>query len=418
MSRLSSSIGRSGSLEQARSDLASVTRLARQLVRLRSRAGIDPPGPVLDLLDRWLVQHGLTTVRIGTKGDGGPLAVMSEIPGAHPGPRWVLDACVDTAPFGDAALWTHPPTSGTVQDGWLHGRGAADCKTAAAIFCHLAWRLRRYASDFHGTLTLLFDADEHTGRFGGVRAFRDQVDGDIAGAMIGYPGLHHVVVGCRGFWRARLVVHGTAAHSGRGKHASPPGNAVEKAAVLVAKLSERRIPGSPEPDFGGLSPRLTVTAVRGGEGFSTVPDHCDVWVDVRLTPAFDAAAAERLVRGSAAEVDQHWPTAHATEVEAEESWPAYRLLPDAPVAAALLQAAGRHLDRPPKPKIAGPSNIGNYLASHGIPTTAGFGVAYAGLHGTDERIDLATVPFVQAAYHDAVLELLTSRIASRSPGNW
>jgi len=58
-------------------------------------------------------------------------------------------------------------------------------------------------------------------------------------------------------------------------------------------------------------------------------------------------------------------------------------------------------------KVAGPSNIGNYLAGLGIPATAGFGVEYRGLHGTDEQIALGSIPLVQAAYHHALLTLLS-----------
>ena len=36
----------------------------------------------------------------------------------------------------------------------------------------------------------------------------------------------------------------------------------------------------------------------------------------------------------------------------------------------------------------------------------GVGVGYEGLHGTDERIRLDTVPVVQAAYHQVLLTLL------------
>ena len=58
-------------------------------------------------------------------------------------------------------------------------------------------------------------------------------------------------------------------------------------------------------------------------------------------------------------------------------------------------------------KIAGPSNIGNYLAGLDIPATAGFGAVYVGLHGTDERIRLDSLPAVQAIYHAAALTLLS-----------
>ena len=60
----------------------------------------------------------------------------------------------------------------------------------------------------------------------------------------------------------------------------------------------------------------------------------------------------------------------------------------------------------PVAKVAGPSNIGNYLAGLGIPATAGFGVDYQGLHGSDERIRLDSIPAVQATYHRALLTLL------------
>jgi succinyl-diaminopimelate desuccinylase len=46
-----------------------------------------------------------------------------------------------------------------------------------------------------------------------------------------------------------------------------------------------------------------------------VPDVCTVKVDVRLTPAFDATAAEALLRSVAAEVDAAWPGAEPTRIQ-------------------------------------------------------------------------------------------------------
>jgi hypothetical protein len=47
-----------------------------------------------------------------------------------------------------------------------------------------------------------------------------------------------------------------------------------------------------------------------------------------------------------------------------------------------------------------------------------FGVAYEGLHSTDEGIEIATIPAVQAIYQEAVLMLLNGQVASRSPTDW
>jgi succinyl-diaminopimelate desuccinylase len=388
----------------AEEDHASVVALARELIRIPSRAGDDPYGPVLDYMSEWLTSSGLTPQRLAGPG-GETVALVCEVPGGRPGPRYVLDACLDTAPFGDEAAWTYPPTSGEVSGGWLHGRGASDSKTGASIFAHVAARHRRIAGRLAGSLVLLFDVDEHTGVFGGAKAYFEGPGGPdrVDGVMIGYPGIDHVVAGGRGVLRARLRVHGVASHSG-GRAQTP--NAVAKAAALVSALSGISLPGSPGPQFP-LPARLTVTQITGGVGYSAVPDLCTLNVDVRLTPAFGDQAAVGLLRACAADVDGAWPGTRPTEVEIITCWPAYRLPDDSRLKTALLTAA-RQAGLSPAVKIAGPSNIGNYLAGLGIPATAGFGVEYEGLHGTDERIRVDSIPSIQAAYHQACLTLLTS----------
>jgi succinyl-diaminopimelate desuccinylase len=390
---------------QTDEDQASVTELLQQLIRVPSRGGLDPYEPIIDLVTSWLSDHGLSPRRL-LDSDGRPAGLACDVTGSHPGPRYVLDACIDTAPYGDETAWRFPPTSAVIDDGWLYGRGAADSKAAVAIFAHVAARLRDQASELHGTLTLLYDADEHTGRFGGAKQYFTGPDAraDLAGVMIGYPGLSKVVIGSRGFLRAKLAVRGEAGHSG-GSHEPDGGNAIEKAAVLIRALMRHRVPAPLDPELG-LPAKLSVTEVRGGQGYSVVPDRCELLVDLRLTGSFDAAAAGRLLESTVATVDRRMPTARPTTIAYEESWPAYRLDESAPVRLALVQAAAQQLPDAPQPKVAGPSNIGCFLASLHIDATAGFGVAYQSLHGTDERIKLSTIPPVQATYHQAVLSLL------------
>ena len=57
-----------------------------------------------------------------------------------------------------------------------------------------------------GTLHVLFDADEHTGRFGGVRGL-SQVASRLPPTRVslGYPGNDFMVVGSRGFLRAGCI---------------------------------------------------------------------------------------------------------------------------------------------------------------------------------------------------------------------
>jgi succinyl-diaminopimelate desuccinylase len=389
-------------LQAAREDHDAAVKLTRELVRIPSRGGVDPYDPVLDYMSSWLNEQGLVCQRL-TGPAGTTVALTCVVTGAYPGPRYVLDACLDTAPFGDEAAWRFPPTSGEITSGWMHGRGSSDSKVGAAIFAHLAARLHRASDRLHGCVVLLFDVDEHTGVFGGAKAYFEGPNAPdrIDGVMIGYPGLDHVVIGGRGVLRARMHVHGVASHSG-GSKTTPSG--IAKAAALISDLQSMQMPGPAGPAFP-LPAKLTVTAINGGEGYSTVPDLCTFNVDVRLTPALDDAVAVGLLRSRAAAVDQAWPGTQPTHVEITTRWPAFALPDDSVLRGALLDAAAQ-AGLSTTAKIAGPSNIGNYLAGLGIPATAGFGVEYQGLHGTDERIRVESIPQVQAVYHQALLTLL------------
>ncbi|MET7487706.1 M20/M25/M40 family metallo-hydrolase [Streptomyces sp. NPDC005538] len=383
---------------------ASVIGLAQELIRRPSRGGIDDYTPVLTVLEGWLSGRALPHRRLYDVARQ-PVGLLVEIAGGRPGPWWTLDACLDTASFGDESAWSFPPTSGAVRDGWILGRGSADSKLAASVFCHIAADMWARSGTLRGGLAVLLDVDEHTGGFGGARAYLADPDAARpAGVMIGYPGMDEVVVGGRGLWRATISVHAPSGHSGSSRSAI---SAISRAARLVHLLDTADLPGPPQPgaDFL-LPPKVSVTAIRGGQGFSVVADRCDLNVDVRTTPAFDASDAETLVRKAAAELDAELPGPAPTRIETIACWPPFQLRPDEQPAAALISAA-RSLGISVRAKTAGPSNIGNLLAGEdGIPATAGFGVPYEGLHGIDERAHLAELPQVYAVYHQAVLDLL------------
>src|SRR5215471_12608830 len=72
-------------LSAARQDRDSVVELARQLIRLPSRAGIDPYGPVLECMSAWLDGRGLRPRQLPAAG-GETVAMVCEITGGRPGP--------------------------------------------------------------------------------------------------------------------------------------------------------------------------------------------------------------------------------------------------------------------------------------------------------------------------------------------
>lgn len=70
------------------------------------------------------------------------LNVIGHWPGSGGGRSLILNGHIDVVPVGKLELWKFPPWSGTVENGWLHGRGACDMKAglSAAIFAIQAIR--------------------------------------------------------------------------------------------------------------------------------------------------------------------------------------------------------------------------------------------------------------------------------------
>jgi succinyl-diaminopimelate desuccinylase len=379
---------------------SSIVDLLRRLVRTPSQGQIDSCEPILRLIHHWLQERGVASQLLRDE-DGQPVAALGLV-GSNDGPAFCLDACIDTAPIGDLAAWNYEPTSAEIVEDRIYGRGTADSKAAVAIFAHLAAEFVTRGPKMSGRLLVLFDGDEHTGRFGGVKAFLRR-EPEVAGVMIGYPGNNGVVRGCRGFHRAIITLYGRGAHSGGGRRLGV--NAVEKAADLVQALADADLPG-PSESFE-LAPAVTVTGVEGGTSFSMVPDVCEVRVDMRLTPSFPQEAARMFLQSAISDIDRRWGGRSRAKIEETESWPAYRLPDDSHLVRALQRSAEHYLRREVPRYVAGPSNAGNLLAAHSIEATCGFGVSYDNIHAPNEYVEIETIPLVYRVYRDAVAALLS-----------
>lgn len=375
----------------------SVTALVQNLVRSPSQAGIDSIDAVAAKVVEWCDENGTPFNLL--RADGELQGLLIRIPGDSAGKTLLLNACLDTADFGDVARWEHPPTSGVVVGDWLFGRGSADSKAGVAIFLHLAARFWA-ARDFAGELIFYFDGDEHTGRMQGIKTFLAEAKPPEF-AMIGYPGREKVIVGARGFLRLRCTVFGMSAHTGSKSVTCQ--NAVVKAGRLVAELSREDL--LPANTFS-INPKLTVTAIEGGGGFALVPDKCVVSVDVRLTEEFQADAARDVIARVVKQIDARLPTGKETELLELNSLPAYTLRDDDLLSKTLLSAARAEFGNTVTTDVCGPSNIGNLLALHGVPATCGFGVRYKNVHAPNECAFLPDIAPVFNAYERAIEQIL------------
>jgi len=377
----------------------SVIDLTARLVQIPSQEGIDDPAQIIETIARWLREQGVQAQVITDR--RGPVAVAAEVRGKD-GPRYGLNATLDTAPIGDQRSWSVAPTSGEIRDGWLYGRGSADCKVAVAIFAHIAANFAQRSDSLNGSLVVVFDAYEHDGSFSGMKSFMSGQHA-LDGVMIGYPGSDEIFIGARGFWRARVTVFGTAAHAGS-RHGTAD-NAIVKAAALIHRIAAAELPkeGSSAFSFG---PKVTVTGIKGGLGYSLVPDACSLDLDIRLTPSFDVQSAEQLICGICGQFDHDFGNAIPTEVTVVRTCSAYQLSEQSRMVQALRRSAREVCGQELPLSVAGPSNVGNYLASVGIEATCGFGVVYRNLHAPNEAIEIATIDPIYQAYKKTVERLL------------
>jgi succinyl-diaminopimelate desuccinylase len=157
------------------------------------------------------------------------------------GPNFCFAGHTDVVPPGDAKLWRHDPFAAVIENGTLHGRGAADMKSAIAAF--VAATARYIASGKpYGSLSLLITGDEEgiaingTAKMLGWLAEKDE---RLDHCLVGEPTStaragDTIKIGRRGSMNTRLIVRGTQGHVAYPTRAANPLPAL---AALVTRLS-------------------------------------------------------------------------------------------------------------------------------------------------------------------------------------
>ena len=104
--------------------------LAQNLIRCPSVTPADA-GAIGVLADA-LEELGFTCHRLSSDERGGPAIANLYARLGESGPNFAFAGHTDVVPVGDAAAWGGDPFAGTVENGRLRGRGAADMKGALA----------------------------------------------------------------------------------------------------------------------------------------------------------------------------------------------------------------------------------------------------------------------------------------------
>src|SRR6059058_2320690 len=275
----------------------------------------------------------------------------------YPG-RVVLAGHYDTVPEQDNL-------PGRIEDGWFAGLDATDMKGGVAVMIELA----RAGAPFG---YLLFGREELPAGESSLPTFFDRHGLDADLVVMLEPTDNTIQAGCLGNLNARLVFHGTSAHSARPWLGD---NAIMRAVEGLAPLASLE-PNDVEIEGLVFREVLSVTQIDGGIATNVIPARAEAILNFRYAPDRAPEDAEmrlrELVDGSG-------------DLELLGNSPPARVAAASPLVQALRQAGGFALE--PKQAwtpVAEFSEQGLDAVNLGPGATR-----YA--HAQDERVEIAAL---------------------------
>lgn len=264
-------------------DTMNVTELTRMLVAFDT---VNPPGNEQSAMAfcAELLSAGGFDCRLVPQGEGRCNLVATR--GIGTGRALGFTGHLDTVPLGGAE-WRHPPHAGVIEDGRLYGRGSTDMKGGVAAFLIAALE---QTDPPPGGVALLITAGEETGS-DGARHLAELGGLPPVGALIvAEPTANRAVPGHKGALWLRLRFHGVTAHGSMPERGV---NAVSLAARALLRIEALDL-GPAHPVMG--APTLNIGTIRGGLNTNSVPDLCEVTLDLRSVPGVDHAGLIAAIR--------------------------------------------------------------------------------------------------------------------------
>jgi len=212
-------------------------------------------------------------------------SLVLTVPGEVEGKSLAFVGHVDTVPVDDADQWGFLPHGGTIEDGFLYGRGAADMKGGVTAMVEAARYLLEGGITPRRTVKFCFTADEEADGAGVMAMMEEGHLDDVAAVFIPEPTDGKIGLTEKG----ALWLEVTA--TGRSSHGSRPDlgrNAIEH---LLAYVDELRasIDLSRESDILSELNHSTfvVSKIEGGTKTNVVPCRAMVAIDIRTVFGVD-----------------------------------------------------------------------------------------------------------------------------------
>jgi acetylornithine deacetylase len=335
------------------------------------------------------MRRGGLEVTIETVADGRP-NVVGVLDGRAAGRTLMFCGHTDTVGVSGMS----DPFTPVERDGRLYGRGAQDMKGGVAAMIAAATSIATRGGLTAGRVVVACVVDEEHSSIGAdalVKSWRADA------AIVTEPTDLEIAVGHKGFAWVDIVVEGKAAHGSRPADGQ---DAILRLGRVLSRLEglDRALQARPpHPRVGTGS--LHASIIEGGRELSSYPDRATLQMERRLLPSEPESAALDEVREILDTLKREDSTFRGSAT-AVFSRPAYEIAEDHQlphlVAAALARVGG-------SPRLTGASfwTDAAVLGHAGIPSVL-FGPGGAGLHSTEEYVNLADV----TRCRDTLVELI------------
>jgi acetylornithine deacetylase/succinyl-diaminopimelate desuccinylase-like protein len=269
-------------------DSEEVIEFARRIGEIPSQCGIDPEGPIAELMAAKLEEGGLT-VELREVFPDRP-NVLAFLRGRSPGPKLMFNGHTDTMP-----LHMNPPAehTATVEDGLLRVHGIRNMKAGVAAMSMAALALARAGVKLRGELSVAGVMGHHDGGIGTHALLQQGVVPEHA--IVPEPTALNVRTIQTGSVSFLIDVIGKTGPAGDpsifekyGDPESIPVDAIEEALGVIHAIRATRFTYEPDPRMPDI-PIVHLRRIVGGSGpgyvsGAYVPDRCTLAITVMTVP--------------------------------------------------------------------------------------------------------------------------------------
>ncbi|MCL4187813.1 MAG: succinyl-diaminopimelate desuccinylase [Rhodobacteraceae bacterium] len=365
-------------------------------------------GGAIALLGALLAGAGFACTRVDRGGVANLFARWG--PKGHPR-SFGFNGHTDVVPPGDDATWRLPPFAGTVVEGRLWGRGAADMKSGVAAFVAAAAGLVREAPP-DGAILITITGDEEGRAVDGTRAILDWMAAEgeaMAVCLVGEPTCPErlgdmVKIGRRGSMTLRIAATGVQGHAAYPERARNPVTALAR---LVERLAAEPL------DAGSAHFGPSTLAVTGFDtanpAANVIPASCRAVVNIRFNDLHTPGGLVARLQAAAAQVTAETGVAFA--LESEVSGVAF-LTPPGPLVDLVAGAIRAETGNEPALSTSGGTSDARFVRAH--CQVVEFGLVGATMHQTDENVAVADILGLARIYR-RILDDFFAPAASSAP---